>query len=150
MGIGYMALGGIRAKCRTGWSGVDGVDTPWTVMTTRAPAVLKMIDFYTISRLSSVEEKLWSDQRSESVLMQHCSKLPSTLSECSVIRPDDSLFAFFSHSILQGTVPSQFSVALALKSSITRKLWQASKLNCKLSVERFFCSFVHVHSLILV
>ena len=64
--------------------------------------------------------------------------------------PDDSLFAFFSHSILQGTVPSQFSVALALKSSITRKLWQASKLNCKLSVERFFCSFVHVHSLILV
>ena len=45
MGIGYVALGGFGAKCRTGWSGwsgVDGVDTPWTVMTTRAPAVLKM------------------------------------------------------------------------------------------------------------
>ena len=41
MGIGYVALGGFGAKCRTGWSGVD---TPWTVMTTRAPAVLK-IDF---------------------------------------------------------------------------------------------------------
>ena len=44
MGIGYVALGGFGAKCRTGWSGwsgVDGVDTPWTVMTTRAPAVLK-------------------------------------------------------------------------------------------------------------
>ena len=40
MGIGYVALGGFGAKCRTGWSGVDGVDTPWTVMTTRAPAVL--------------------------------------------------------------------------------------------------------------
>ena len=38
MGIGYVALGGFGAKCRTGWSGVD---TPWTVMTTRAPAVLK-------------------------------------------------------------------------------------------------------------
>ena len=111
--------------------------------------VLKMIDFFTISRLSSVEEKLWSDQRSESVLMQHCSKLPSTLSECSVIRPDDSLFAFISHSILQGTVHSQFSVALALKSSVTRKLWQASKSNYKLRVERFFFSFIHVHSLIL-
>ena len=41
MGIGYVALGGFGAKCRTGWSGVDGVDTPWTVMTTRAPAMLK-------------------------------------------------------------------------------------------------------------
>ena len=39
MGIGYVALGGFGAKCRTGWSGVD---TPWTVMTTRAPAVLKI------------------------------------------------------------------------------------------------------------
>ena len=25
-----------------GLDGVDGVDTPWTVMTTRAPAVLKI------------------------------------------------------------------------------------------------------------
>ena len=76
--------------------------------------------------------------------MQHYSKLPSTLSECSVIWPDDSLFAIVSHSILQGTFPSQFSVALALLSSITRKLWQTYKLNYKLSVERFFCSFIHV------
>ena len=38
MGIGYMALWGFGAKCRSGWSGVD---TPWTVTTTRAPAVLK-------------------------------------------------------------------------------------------------------------
>ena len=25
------------------WSGLDGVDTPWTVLTTRAPAVLKRL-----------------------------------------------------------------------------------------------------------
>ena len=36
IGIGYMALLGLGAKCRSGW-----VDTPWTVMTTRVPAVLK-------------------------------------------------------------------------------------------------------------
>ena len=43
MGIGYMALWGLEAKC---WSGVgewSGVDTPQTVMTTRAPAVLKKL-----------------------------------------------------------------------------------------------------------
>ena len=40
-----MALWGFRAKCGTGWvSGVDGwMDTPWTVTTTRAPAVLKSV-----------------------------------------------------------------------------------------------------------
>ena len=49
-GIGYMALWGFGAKCRSGWSGVEwsgvewsGVDTPQTVMTTRAPAVLKRV-----------------------------------------------------------------------------------------------------------
>ena len=45
MGIGYVALGGFGAKCRTGWSGWSGVDTPWTVMTTRAPAVLTKAEF---------------------------------------------------------------------------------------------------------
>ena len=41
MGIGYMALWGFGAKCwLDGWvDGVDGVDTPSTVMTTRAPAM---------------------------------------------------------------------------------------------------------------
>ena len=38
MEIGYMALWGFRAKCRSEW--VSGVDTPQTVLTTRAPAVL--------------------------------------------------------------------------------------------------------------
>ena len=33
-----MALLGLRAKCGTG---VEWMDTPYTVMTTRAPAVLK-------------------------------------------------------------------------------------------------------------
>ena len=41
-GIGNMAVWGFGAKCGTvlgdGW--MDGVDTPQTVMTTRAPAVL--------------------------------------------------------------------------------------------------------------
>ena len=37
-GIGYMALWGFAAKCRMEW--MDGVDTPQTVTTTRAPAVL--------------------------------------------------------------------------------------------------------------
>ena len=38
-GIGYMALLGFGAKCLSGW--MDGVgDTPQTVTTTRAPAVL--------------------------------------------------------------------------------------------------------------
>ena len=36
-GIGYMALWGCGAKCGVDWMG----DTPQTVMTTRAPAVLK-------------------------------------------------------------------------------------------------------------
>ena len=35
-----MALWGFGAKCRTGWMG----DTPQSVMTTRAPAVLKTAD----------------------------------------------------------------------------------------------------------
>ena len=39
MGIGYIALSGFGAKC--GLDGWSGVDTPSTVMTTRAPAVLK-------------------------------------------------------------------------------------------------------------
>ena len=44
-GIGYMALWGFGAKCRSGvgeWTGwMDGwMDTPQTVTTTRAPAVL--------------------------------------------------------------------------------------------------------------
>ena len=38
MGIGYIALSGSGAKC--GLDGWSGVDTPSTVMTTRAPAVL--------------------------------------------------------------------------------------------------------------
>ena len=42
-GIGYMALWGFGAKCLTGWSGVEWMDTPQTVTTTRAPAVLKII-----------------------------------------------------------------------------------------------------------
>ena len=37
-GIGYRALWGFGAKCVSGWSGLD---TPQTVTTTRAPAVLK-------------------------------------------------------------------------------------------------------------
>ena len=42
-GIGYMALWGFGAKCVTGWSGVEWMgDTPQTVMTTRAPALLKI------------------------------------------------------------------------------------------------------------
>ena len=40
MGIGHMALWGFGAKCMTGWGGVDGVDKHYTVMTTRAPALL--------------------------------------------------------------------------------------------------------------
>ena len=42
-GIGYMAVWGFGAKCWTGveWSGVEWMDTPQTVTTTRAPAVLK-------------------------------------------------------------------------------------------------------------
>ena len=43
-GIGYMALWGFGAKCRSGvgeWTG--WMDTPQTVTTTRAPAVLKTI-----------------------------------------------------------------------------------------------------------
>ena len=35
-----MALRGFGAKCMTGWGGVDGVDNHYTVMTTRAPALL--------------------------------------------------------------------------------------------------------------
>ena len=42
MGIGYMALWGFRAKC---WSGVEWMDTPQTITTTRAPAVLKTAVF---------------------------------------------------------------------------------------------------------
>ena len=34
-----------------GLDGVDGVDTPWTVMTTRAPAVLKALDVETDVKL---------------------------------------------------------------------------------------------------
>ena len=45
MEIGYMALWGFGAKSGTGWmDGWSGVDTPQTVTTTRAPAVLKMKD----------------------------------------------------------------------------------------------------------
>ena len=44
-GIGYMALWGLGANCRVmgdGW--MDGwMDTPQTVTTTRAPAVLKIV-----------------------------------------------------------------------------------------------------------
>ena len=38
---GFLILG-LQSKMSdwTGW--MDGVDTPWTVMTTRAPAVLKI------------------------------------------------------------------------------------------------------------
>ena len=36
-GRGYMALWGFGAKC---WSGLEWMDTPQTVTTTRAPAVL--------------------------------------------------------------------------------------------------------------
>ena len=35
-----MALWGFGAKCMTGWGGVDGVDKHYTVMTTRALALL--------------------------------------------------------------------------------------------------------------
>ena len=38
-GIGYMALWGFGAKCLSGW--MEWMDTPQTVTTTRAPAVLK-------------------------------------------------------------------------------------------------------------
>ena len=44
-GIGYMALWGFRAKCGTG---VEWMDTPQTVTTTRAPAVL--INLFFLSR----------------------------------------------------------------------------------------------------
>ena len=36
-----MVLWGLGAKCVSGWSGVEWMDTPQTVTTTRAPAVLK-------------------------------------------------------------------------------------------------------------
>ena len=45
-GIGNMAVWGFRAKCWSGveWSGWSGwMDTPQTVTTTRAPAVLKIL-----------------------------------------------------------------------------------------------------------
>ena len=44
MGVGYMALWSFGAKCVSWWveqSGQYPLDTPKTVMTTRAPAVLK-------------------------------------------------------------------------------------------------------------
>ena len=91
--------------------------------------------------------KIHSSHRKTGFLRAH-GPSESATSECK--RGCGRTIYFKICGILQRTVPSQFSVALALKSSITRKLWQASKLNCKLSVERFFCSFVHVHSLILV
>ena len=40
-GIGNIAVWGFGAKCWSGWTG--WMDTPQTVATTRAPAVLKMI-----------------------------------------------------------------------------------------------------------
>ena len=43
-GIGYMALWGLGAKCLSGWMEWSGVDTPQTVMTTRAPAVPKILN----------------------------------------------------------------------------------------------------------
>ena len=49
-----MALRGFGAKCMTGWGGVDGVDNHYTVMTTRAPALL-------INLISRTEEWMgWS------------------------------------------------------------------------------------------
>ena len=36
-----MVFWGFGAKCVSGWSGVQWMDTPQTVTTTRAPAVLK-------------------------------------------------------------------------------------------------------------
>ena len=48
MGIGYIALWGFGAKSGTGWMG-DEVDTPQTVTTTRAPAVLKSLFWQNVS-----------------------------------------------------------------------------------------------------
>ena len=47
-GIGYMALWGLGAKCVSGLDGwMDGwMDTPQTVTTTRAPAVLKKLRLF--------------------------------------------------------------------------------------------------------
>ena len=48
-GIGYMALWGLGAKCLSGWMEWSGVDTPQTVTTTRAPAVLTNVRALKIS-----------------------------------------------------------------------------------------------------
>ena len=50
-GIGYMALWGFAAKCVSGLDGwMDGwMDTPQTVTTTRAPAVLIIVPLHNIN-----------------------------------------------------------------------------------------------------
>ena len=52
-----MDLWGFGAKCLTGW--MDEVDTPQTVLTTRAPVVLTNSNNHHLRKKTSVDIQLW-------------------------------------------------------------------------------------------
>ena len=64
MGICLYSLMGFKAKCRSGWAG--WMDTPSTVMTTRAPNVLASGDMIKCHR-SLTHSQTLKDRSSNSV-----------------------------------------------------------------------------------